>query len=111
MSARIQNRAAAAQLAAIGELFGNRIARCTDTEDWAIDTEEAGGCRGAVDIDVRLLHSIVYGTALITNPDVLAAVDMRKPMRALHRPPSWAPTDSSPPSCWPSWPHRPHWCR
>jgi hypothetical protein len=28
-------------LAAIGELFGYRLARCSDTEDWAIDTEEA----------------------------------------------------------------------
>jgi Domain of unknown function (DUF222) len=38
---RAQNRAAAAQLAAIGELFGYRLARCSDTEEWAIDTEEA----------------------------------------------------------------------
>jgi Domain of unknown function (DUF222) len=38
---RAQNRAAAAQLAAMGELFGYRLARCSDTEEWAIDTEEA----------------------------------------------------------------------
>ncbi|MGB8388718.1 DUF222 domain-containing protein, partial [Mycobacterium sp.] len=40
-SARAENRAAAAQLAAIGELFGYRLSRCSDTEDWAIDTMEA----------------------------------------------------------------------
>ena len=39
--ARPENRAAAAQLAAIGELFGYRLSRCSETEDWAIDTEEA----------------------------------------------------------------------
>ena len=38
---RAQNRAAAASLAAIGELFGYRLAHCSDTEEWAIDTEEA----------------------------------------------------------------------
>jgi hypothetical protein len=38
---RAQNRAAASALAAIGELFGYRIARCSDTEDWAVDTEAA----------------------------------------------------------------------
>jgi hypothetical protein len=38
---RAENRAAAGSLAAIGELFGYRLARCSDTEDWAIDTEEA----------------------------------------------------------------------
>src|ERR1700744_4410662 len=38
---RTENRAAAASLAAIGELFGYRLARCSDTEDWAIDTEAA----------------------------------------------------------------------
>jgi hypothetical protein len=38
---RAENRAAAASLVAIGELFNYRLARCSDTEDWAIDTEEA----------------------------------------------------------------------
>ena len=38
---RAQNRAAASALAAIGELFGYRIARCSDTEGWAVDTEAA----------------------------------------------------------------------
>src|ERR1700739_2797905 len=40
-AARAENQAAAAQLAAIGELFGYRLSRCSETEDWAIDTEEA----------------------------------------------------------------------
>ncbi|MGB9225736.1 HNH endonuclease signature motif containing protein [Mycobacterium sp.] len=38
---RAQNRAAAAQLVAIGELFGYRLTRCSETEEWAIDTMEA----------------------------------------------------------------------
>ncbi|KAA1244243.1 DUF222 domain-containing protein, partial [Mycobacterium simiae] len=38
---RAENRAAAAQLVAIGELFAYRLARCSETADWAIDTMEA----------------------------------------------------------------------
>jgi hypothetical protein len=38
---RIENRAAAAQLVAVGELFGYRLSRCSDTERWAVDTEAA----------------------------------------------------------------------
>src|SRR5580704_11353197 len=38
---REQNRGAAATLVAIGELFAYRLARCSDTEDWAVDTEAA----------------------------------------------------------------------
>jgi hypothetical protein len=33
-SARSENRAAAAQLVAIGELFVYRLSRCSETEDW-----------------------------------------------------------------------------
>ena len=40
-AARAENRAAAAQLDAIGDLFGYRLARCSENEDWAIDTMEA----------------------------------------------------------------------
>ena len=40
-SARAENQAAAAGLGAIGELFGYRLSRCSDTEEWAVDTEEA----------------------------------------------------------------------
>jgi Domain of unknown function (DUF222) len=38
---RDQNRGAAAALAAIGELFAYRLTRCSDTEEWAVDTEAA----------------------------------------------------------------------
>ncbi len=34
-SARVENRAAADQLAAIGELFGYRSSRCSEYEEWA----------------------------------------------------------------------------
>ncbi|OBG25232.1 HNH endonuclease signature motif containing protein [Mycobacterium sp. 852002-51057_SCH5723018] len=40
-AARFENRAAAAQLVAIGELFAYRLSRCSENEDWAIDTMEA----------------------------------------------------------------------
>ena len=46
MAARAENRAAAAQLAAIGELFAYRLSRCSETEDWAVDTMDGGGRRG-----------------------------------------------------------------
>jgi hypothetical protein len=38
---RAQNRGAAAALMAIGELFTYRLRRCSDTEEWAVDTEAA----------------------------------------------------------------------
>jgi hypothetical protein len=38
---RAQNRAAASVLVAIGELFAYRLARCSDIEEWAVDTEAA----------------------------------------------------------------------
>jgi hypothetical protein len=107
---RAENRAAAASLAAIGELFGYRLARCSDTEEWAIDTEEAVAAElGAAlrisqrlaasrlryaramrerlpavadvfkagDIDFRTFQTIVYRSDLITDRDVLAAVDAK----------------------------------
>jgi Domain of unknown function (DUF222) len=105
---RAQNRAAAAALAAIGELFGYRLTRCSDTEDWAVDTEAAVSAEVAAalrmsqglaasqlryaramrerlpklaevfkagDIDQRTFATIVYRTDLITDGDVLAAID------------------------------------
>jgi hypothetical protein len=107
-SSRAENRAAAAQLAAIGELFAYRLSRCGENEAWAIDTVEAvsaelaaalrisQGLAGsrlryaramrerlpkvaevfkAGDIDYRTFQTIVYRTDLITDLDVLAAVD------------------------------------
>jgi hypothetical protein len=44
---RAQNRAAAALLSAVGQLFGYRLSRCSETQDWAIDTEEAVGAEVA----------------------------------------------------------------
>jgi hypothetical protein len=105
---RFENRAAAAQLVAVGELFGYRLARCAESEDWAIDTMAAvaaevgaalrisqglaagrvryaramrerlpqvGAVFEAGDIDFGLFATIVYRTDLITDADVLAAVD------------------------------------
>src|SRR5271170_1488999 len=105
---RAQNRAAASALAAIGELFAYRLTRCSDTEDWAVDTEAAVSAEVAAalrmsqglaasqlryaramrerlpklaevfqagDIDQRTFATIVYRTDLITDGDVLMAVD------------------------------------
>ena len=105
---RAENRAAAAQLVAIDELFAYRLSRCSETEEWAIDTMEAVAAEvGAAlrisqalaasrlryaramrerlpqvaevfeagDIDFRSFQTIVYRTDLITDGDVLAAVD------------------------------------
>jgi hypothetical protein len=107
-STRAENRVAAAQLVAIRELFGYRLSRCSDTEDWAVDTEESvaaevaaalrisqgmagsrlryaramherlprvGDVFAAGDIDMRTFKTIVFRTELITDPDVLRAVD------------------------------------
>ncbi len=41
VSARAENRAAAAQLVAIGELFALRLSRCGERQEWAVDTEAA----------------------------------------------------------------------
>ncbi|RAU91030.1 hypothetical protein DQP58_21525 [Mycobacterium colombiense] len=46
-SARAENRAAAAQLVAIGKLFAYRLSRCAETEDWAVDTEAAAAAEVA----------------------------------------------------------------
>jgi hypothetical protein len=51
-SARAENRAAAAQLTAIGELFGYRLSRCAETEDWAIDTEAAVSAEVAAELRI-----------------------------------------------------------
>ncbi|OJZ70063.1 hypothetical protein BRW65_21275 [Mycobacterium paraffinicum] len=105
---RAQNRAAAAQLAAIGELFAYRLSRCGECEQWAVDTEAAVAAEVAAelrisqglaasrvryaralrerlpkvaevfkagDIDYQMFQTLVYRTDLITDPDVLAAVD------------------------------------
>ncbi|WP_066907398.1 HNH endonuclease signature motif containing protein [Mycobacterium interjectum] len=42
-AARAENRAAAAQLVAIHELFRYRLSRCAEADDWAVDTMAAVG--------------------------------------------------------------------
>jgi hypothetical protein len=107
-ASRAQNRAAAQQLVVIGRLFAYRLSRCSENEDWAIDTMEAvaaeiaaaqrigqglamsrlryaramrerlpkvGAVFQAGDIDYLAFQTIVYRTDLITDDDVLAAVD------------------------------------
>jgi hypothetical protein len=107
-SARAENRAAAAGLDAIGDVFGYRLSRCSETQDWAIDTMAAvaaevgaalrisqgmaetrltyaralrerlpkvGELFRAGDIDYRAFQTIVFHTDLITDAQVLAAVD------------------------------------
>src|SRR5437764_14021210 len=47
---RAQNRGAAAALTAIGELFAYRLTRCSDTEEWAVDTEAAVSAEVAAEL-------------------------------------------------------------
>jgi hypothetical protein len=66
-AARFENRAAAAQLAAIGDLFAYRLSRCSEAEDWAADTMEAvaGEVAAALRISQRLAVSRVeYARAM-----------------------------------------------
>ncbi|OBI52460.1 HNH endonuclease signature motif containing protein [Mycobacterium sp. E787] len=105
---RAENRQAAVQLELIGRLFAYRLSRCSDTEDWAVDTMAAvaaelaahlrisqgqacsrlryaralrerlpkvGEVFKAGDIDYRTFQTVVYRSDLITDDDVLAAVD------------------------------------
>jgi hypothetical protein len=51
-AARAENRAAAAQLTAIGELFGYRLSRCAETESWAVDTEAAVSAEVAAELRI-----------------------------------------------------------
>jgi hypothetical protein len=109
-AARAENRAAAAQLTAIGTLFAYRLSRCAETESWAVDTEAAvsaevaaelrisqglaggkvryaramrerlpqvGEVFKAGDIGFRMFATVVYRTDLISDPQLLAAVDAR----------------------------------
>ncbi len=66
-SARAQNRAAAEQLVAIGELFGSRLSRCSENEDWAIDTMAAVAAEvgAALRISLGLAEDLVrYARAM-----------------------------------------------
>jgi hypothetical protein len=107
-SARAENRAAAAHLVAIGELFALRLGRCGQRQEWVVDIEAAVAAEVAAalrisqgmassrlrfaramrerlprvaqvfeagDIDVWTFRTIAYRTDLITDREVLAAVD------------------------------------
>ncbi|GAA4293211.1 HNH endonuclease signature motif containing protein [Mycobacterium paraffinicum] len=50
--ARAENRAAAGQLAAIGELFAYRLSRCAECEEWAVDTEAAVAAEVAAELRI-----------------------------------------------------------
>ncbi len=66
-SARAENRAAAEQLVAIGELFGYRLSRCSENEDWAIDTMAAVAAEvgAALKISLGLAEDLVrYARAM-----------------------------------------------
>ncbi len=52
VAARVENRAAAAQLVVMGELFAYRLSRCAETEDWAIDTMEAVAAEVAAELRI-----------------------------------------------------------
>lgn len=56
---RAENRAAAKQLVAIGELFGYRLSRCSETEEWAADTEEAVAAEVAAAFRSRSFVAVV----------------------------------------------------
>ena len=55
-SVRAENRAAAAQLTAIGKLFAHRLSRCAETEDWAADTMTAVAAEIAAAL--RISHAL-----------------------------------------------------
>lgn len=49
---RVENRAAAEQLTAIGDLFAYRLSRCSECEDWAVDTEAAVSAEVAAELRI-----------------------------------------------------------
>lgn len=49
---RVENRAAGGQLAAIGELFSYRLSRCSECEEWAVDTEAAVSAEVAAELRI-----------------------------------------------------------
>ncbi|BBY39334.1 hypothetical protein MMAN_34680 [Mycobacterium mantenii] len=49
---RVENRAAAEQLTAIGDLFAHRLSRCSECEEWAVDTEAAVSAEVAAELRI-----------------------------------------------------------
>lgn len=75
--ARVQNRAVAAQLAAIGELFAYRLSRCAETEEWAVDTEAAVAAEVAAELRIGqglAASRVRYARALRERLPAVAAV-------------------------------------
>lgn len=76
-SARLENRAAAAQLEDIGELFAYRLSRCSDTEEWAIDTMDAVAAEVAAALRIsqgQAASRLRYARAMRERLPKLAAV-------------------------------------
>jgi hypothetical protein len=80
---RIENRAVAAQLTAIGQLFRYRLAQCSETEDWAIDTMEAVAAEVAAGLRIsqglatdRVHYARAMGERLPKVGEVFAAGDI-----------------------------------
>ncbi|HTM83339.1 MAG TPA: HNH endonuclease signature motif containing protein [Mycobacterium sp.] len=66
-SARQENRAAASRLVAIGDLFAYRLSRCTESEDWAVDTTEAVAAEVAAALRISqglAVNTLGYARAL-----------------------------------------------
>jgi hypothetical protein len=83
---RIENRAVAAQLSAIGGLFRYRLAQCSETEDWAIDTMEAVAAEVAAGLRIsqrlatdRVGYARAMGERLPKVAEVFAAGDIDYP--------------------------------
>ncbi len=85
-AARAENRAAAAQLIEIGQLFAYRLSRCSETEDWAVDTMEAVAAEVAAGLRIsqglaasRLRYARALGERLPKTGAVFAAgqIDLR----------------------------------
>jgi hypothetical protein len=82
-AARLENRAAAAQLAAIGQLFAYRLSQCSKNEDWAIDTMEAVAAEVAAGLrisqglaETRVHHARTLCERLPQVGEVFAAGDI-----------------------------------
>lgn len=92
VATRLENRAAAAQLAAIGQLFGYRLSRCSDTEEWAVDTEEAVVAEVAAAL--RISHALAASRLRLAR-----AMPERLPEVGAVSPPGTSTFGCSPPSC------------
>jgi Domain of unknown function (DUF222) len=75
--ARAANRAVAAELVAVGELFAYRWSQCCDTDDWAVDTEAAVAAEVGAALRIsrhRAAGLVRYGRAMREQLPKTAAV-------------------------------------